>query len=132
MGAVSNINLLVTTNGEQVGIAVSNLVHFSGQLTQLGDSAQVILATNGVNIAEATKNIDDMTVTWKQISTDVQAGKGLAGTVLQNEQLATNVQAIAANLAMTTSNLNRAGLWGILWSHKTPATTANQGTPRKK
>ena len=58
-------------------------------------------------------------------------GKGLAGTVLQNEELATNVvQAIAANLAITTSNLNRVGLWGILWSHKAPATkTTTTGTP---
>jgi hypothetical protein len=44
--------------------------------------------------------------------------------VLQNEELATNVQLIAANLAITSSNLNRQGLWGILWSHKPPATNA--------
>ena len=44
---------------------------------------------------------------------ELQSGKGLAGTVLQNQQLATNVQIIAGNLAITTSNLNRLGLWGI-------------------
>jgi phospholipid/cholesterol/gamma-HCH transport system substrate-binding protein len=131
MGAVSNINWLVSSNGAQVGLAVSNLVYFSGQLTQLGDSARGILATNNVNLTEATKNIDDMTATWRQISADVQAGKGLAGTVLQNQELATNVQAIAANLSITTSNLNRAGLWGILWSHKPAVTSTNSGTPHK-
>ena len=131
MGAVGQINTLLTTNGQQVSIAVSNLVTFSSQLTQLGDSAKGILATNSMNITEATRNIDDMTVTWKQISTDVQNGKGLAGTVLQNQELATNVQNIAANLAITTSNLNRAGLWGIMWSHKTSATNATPGKIRK-
>jgi len=131
MGAVDQINTLLATNGQQVGIAVSNLVAFSGQLNELGDSARGILVTNGMNITEATKNINDMTVTWKQISTDVQNGKGLAGTVLQNQELATNVQNIAANLAITTSNLNRVGLWGILWSHKTPSTNAIPGKPRK-
>ncbi|MDR3456012.1 MAG: MlaD family protein [Verrucomicrobiae bacterium] len=131
VSAVDQINVLLATNGQQVSFAVSNLVRFSGQLNQLGDSAQGILATNSVNIAEATKNIDEMTITWKQISTDVQAGKGLAGTVLQNQELATNVQNIAANLAITTSNLNRAGLWGILWSHKTPTTNAVPGKSRK-
>ena len=60
----------------------------------------------------------------KGVSFDLRAGKGLAGTVLQNEELATNVQLIAANLAITSSNLNRQGLWGILWSHKPPATNA--------
>ena len=49
---------------------------------------------------------------------DLQSGQGLAGTLLQNEQLSTNVQAIAANLTITTSNLNRLGLWHFLWHHE--------------
>lgn len=118
--AVHNINTLVATNGDQVSIAVSNLVYFSTELTNLAQSAQDILNTNKVNIGEATKNIDDMTANLKQMSSDLQAGKGLAGAILQNEQLSTNVQNIAANLSITTSNLNRSGLWGILWSHKPP------------
>ena len=120
LDAVNNINSLVATNGTQVGIAVSNLVFFSGQLTQLGGSAQDILATNSVNINAAIKNIDDITVMLKQIAADLQTGKGLAGTILQNQELATNVLDIAANLSITSSNLNRHGLWGILWSHKPP------------
>ena len=125
---VHNINGLVVTNGSQAGIAVSNLVQFSEQLTQLGASAQGVLATNSVNINAATKNIADMTVTLKQLATDVQAGKGLAGVVLQDQELATNVQNIAANLSITTSNLNRRGLWGIMWSHAPPATNAGTYT----
>ena len=47
---------------------------------------------------------------------------------LQNQELATNVQSIANNLAVTTSNLNRLGLWGILWSHKpAPTNTPSSG-----
>jgi len=130
LGAVDQIHSLVATNGDQIGIAVSNLVYFSSQMTQLGDEARGILATNGSNIGEATKNIDDMTVTLKQLAADLQAGRGLAGAVLQNQELATNVQNIAANLSITTSNLNRAGLWGIMWSHKTPAATSAK-TPHK-
>jgi phospholipid/cholesterol/gamma-HCH transport system substrate-binding protein len=122
LGAISDINSLVATNGSQVSLAVSNFVRFSGELDQLGLSAQDILATNAVRISDATKNIDEMTVTLKAVAADLQAGRGLAGTVLQNQELATSVQAIAANLAITTSNLNRVGLWGILWSQKTPAT----------
>jgi phospholipid/cholesterol/gamma-HCH transport system substrate-binding protein len=131
LGAIADINAIVATNGTQVGVAVSNLVRFSGNLTQLSLSAQAILATNAVNINDATKNIDDVTITMKAIAADLQAGKGLAGAVLQNQELATNVQAIAANLAITTSNLNRAGLWGILWSQKIPATNTVSKTSRK-
>ena len=122
---VHNINVLVGTNTAQINTAVSNAMVFSADLTRLADSAQNVLDTNSVNIAIATKNIDDATATFKQLAADLQAGKGLAGTVLQNQELATNMQAIAANLSVTTSNLNRAGLWGILWSHKPPGTNSS-------
>jgi hypothetical protein len=69
------------------------------------------------------KNIEASTVVLKNVIEDVQSGKGLAGTVLRNEQLATNVDIIAANLAVTTSNLNRLGLWHFLWHHEVPPAT---------
>ena len=128
LDAVQGINSIINTNGAQVGIAVSNAVVFSAGLLQLEDSAKGVLATNTVNINQATKDIADTTATFKQLAADLQAGKGLAGAVLQNPDLATNIQAIAANLAVTSSNLNRLGLWGIMWSHKPPVTNANNAT----
>ena len=87
-------------------------------MNQLGDSAAGIAGHQRRNLTAATKNIQELTVTVQQLAADLQAGKGLAGTLLQNPQLATNVQLLAANLAVTSSNLNRFGLWDILWSHK--------------
>ena len=121
LGTVSDINTIIATNAAQVGIAVSNAVFFSQQLTDLADSANNLLATNGAEISLAVQNVKSSTDTLKKLTDDLQAGKGLAGTLLQNEQLATNVQMIAENLSVTTSNLNRVGLWGIMWSHKPPA-----------
>jgi phospholipid/cholesterol/gamma-HCH transport system substrate-binding protein len=132
LGAVKDINTIIATNGAQVGVAVSNLVQFSARLDGLADSAQSLLNTNGANLTVATRNIDDITVTVKQLAADVQAGKGLAGAVLQNPALATNVQSLAANLAVTSSNLNRLGLWGILWAHKPPATNTPSPKPIHK
>jgi ABC-type transporter Mla subunit MlaD len=122
LDTVKDINALVVTNGSQVGIAVSNAVVFSADLTRLANTADALLTTNGTEISEAVKNIKESTETLKGLMADVQAGKGLAGTILENQQVATNFQDIAANLAVTTSNLNRVGLWGILWSHKAPST----------
>jgi len=127
---VENINGIVNTNGTQISSAVSNVVLFSAGLLQLENSAGNILATNSVNINQATKDIAETTATFKQLAADLQAGKGLAGTVLQNPELATNVQTIAANLAITSSNLNRIGLWGILWSHPPPATNNDNRSTR--
>ncbi len=129
IGTVQDINGIIATNGAQVGVAVSNAVMFSAGLIKLSDSASNILATNSVNISQATRDIADASASFKQIAADLQAGKGLAGTVLQNPELATHVQTIAANLAVTSSNLNRLGLWGILWSHKPPPTNTVNHTP---
>ena len=118
LAAVRDIHTLVDTNSAQVDAAVSNLVYFSSELDQFGNSAQGLLATNGENINVATRNLEETSETLKHLATNLQAGNGLAGTMLVNQDLATNVQNIAANLSVTSSNLNRLGLWGILWSHK--------------
>jgi len=128
MNTVGDIDSLIATNGSRVGFAVSNVVIFSQQLTQLVSSAHILLATNGVAISAAVSNIESSTEILKKLMDDVQSGKGLAGSILQNEQLAANVQNIAYNLSVTTSNLNRSGLWGILWAHKPPATNATAVT----
>ena len=132
LDTVQDINTIVNTNGAQFGTAVSNTVIFSTDLLQLSDSAKAVLATNSININRAVQDIADSTAILKQVATNLQAGNGLAGAVLQNQELATNIELIAANLSMTSSNLNRHGLWGILWSHeppKPPATNAPTAFP---
>lgn len=129
LDAVHDISTIVNTNGAQVGVAVSNAVFFSSELIRLSDTAHAALATNNANITRATKDIADTADTFKLLAADLQAGKGLAGTLLQNPELATNVQSLAANLAITSSNLNRHGLWGILWSHDPPDTNPPPRAP---
>ena len=130
MGTIGDINALIATNGPQASLAFSNIVIFSQELTNLAVSAGGILATNGADISAAVKNIESSTEILTNLMADLQSGKGLAGTFLKNEQLATNVQIIADNLSVTSSNLNRLGLWGVLWAHKPPATNAPATTHR--
>jgi hypothetical protein len=59
----------------------------------------------------------------------VQAGKGLAGSLMQNEKLASDFANIANNLSITTSNLNRLGFWGILWKKKEPKPRQQETAP---
>jgi len=54
----------------------------------------------------------------------LETERGLAGRLIKNEDLAASVSQIASNLSLTTSNLNRLGLWGILWAHKPARTNA--------
>lgn len=119
---VTNLNTLVTANGTQIDLAVSNVVFFSQDLIHLSEDAHGIISTNGPEISAAVQNIESSTETLKKLTDDLQSGNGLAGALLKNEQLSTNVQAVAANLAVATSNLNRLGLWHFLWHHELPST----------
>jgi phospholipid/cholesterol/gamma-HCH transport system substrate-binding protein len=103
LGAVGGINQLVATNGTQVTLAVSNLYRMSGEMQG--------------PLAASLKNIETSTDILTNLMAQVQSGKGLAGTVLQNQEVATNMQAIVNNLATASSNLNHLGLWHFLW-HK--------------
>lgn len=131
MGTVGDINALVATNGEQVHLASSNLVLFSQELIELAGSAQALLATNSPDISNSVKNIESSTEVLKGLMNDIKSGKGIAGVLLQNEQFSTNMEAIANNLTVASSNLNRLGLWRFFFHKeplpKTPATNA----PRK-
>src|SRR5208337_598451 len=55
LGTVGDINAMVATNREQVGLAVSNIVFFSQELILLSGSAQALLSTNGTDITAAVK-----------------------------------------------------------------------------
>jgi hypothetical protein len=116
--------VILATNGPAIAHSSSNLLLFSEQLNQFGDGLNSVLATNAPGIETVVKNVESSSESLKSLLSDVQAGKGLAGDLLKNEQIATNVSQIANNLSITTSNLNRLGLWKLLWQHKPPRTNA--------
>lgn len=131
-GVVGGLDTLVATNSGQIHMAVSNIVFFSQELTQLAANADAVIATNGVAISGAMTNLQATTATLREIAGDMHQGKGLAGTILENQQLADSVQETVNNLAITTSNLNEFGLWHILWRHEpSPHTNGPPKAPRE-
>jgi phospholipid/cholesterol/gamma-HCH transport system substrate-binding protein len=132
ISAVDGLNTLVTSNAPALSTSGSNLVLFSQQLTNFGGDLSQLLDTNSPTLNAAVKNIESSTIMLKDLLADVQAGKGLAGNVLQNPELATNVSLIVSNLSITSSNLNRLGLWGILWQHKPPKKASPEKSTRSK
>jgi phospholipid/cholesterol/gamma-HCH transport system substrate-binding protein len=117
---VDGIQSLVATNRPIINHSVSNLDVFSQQLNGLANSLDQVVATNSTHIALVVQNVESASATLKGVMEDVRAGKGTAGRIIYDEQMATNVAEIARNLSITSSNLNRLGLWGILWKRKEP------------
>ena len=118
LGIADDLGSLVESNRPSVTITVSNLLFFSQQLNQSAAALGELVATNSPGIEAAVKNLQSSSATLTNLLQGVQAGKGLAGKLLENEGIASNVSQIVYNLSITTSNLNREGLWGILWQHR--------------
>jgi phospholipid/cholesterol/gamma-HCH transport system substrate-binding protein len=125
--AVDHINDLINSNSAPLTAAVSNLVAFADQLNAVGTNANGILVTNGPLINAAVSDLRTAATTVTNLLGGVQAGQGLVGVLLKDKELADNVSSsarslsiTASNLAITTGNLNRLGLWHFLWYHPKP------------
>jgi phospholipid/cholesterol/gamma-HCH transport system substrate-binding protein len=127
--AISNLDSMITANAGPVTSAVSNLNIFSGQLSPVALRANNILSNNEAAIAMAIKNIETASGQLTNLLYDLQAGRGPAGRVLRDEEMAENISAAARNLSITTSNLNRLGLWGVLWKQKGQQTSEPPPSP---
>jgi phospholipid/cholesterol/gamma-HCH transport system substrate-binding protein len=128
LATVNDINRIVGTNELAFSQSGSNLLAFTRRLNDVASGLGDVVATNSPAVNGAVKNIEDSTKVLKDLADRVKSGQGLAGNVLMNEQLADTVSQIANNLSITSSNLNRLGLWGILWQHKPPKKSPGEGT----
>ncbi len=119
---IDNVNAVLATNAPALDRAGTNLVAFSEQMSQLSARLNDVVRTNATDLNATLKNIETSTETLKGLVGDVQAGRGLAGKLVRDDRMAADLSQILSNLSITSSNLNRLGLWGILWQHK-PAKT---------
>jgi len=118
--AVSSLNGLISSNSFPVTAAVSNLNVFTSHLPPLADYVGQLVTNNGAEISTAINNFEAASATLTNLMASLQDGEGVAGRLLRDEKMANDLADIAYNLAITTSNLNTRGLWGILWKQKHP------------
>ncbi len=117
---MQNIDQLVVSNRVPASIAVSNLITFTERLNNLGISAQDLVTTNSPKVSVALENLDNSTAMLTNLMTEAQAGNGLVGSLIKDDKLANNVSLLASNLQVTSSNLNRFGLWRVIRGVKPP------------
>ena len=131
VATVEELRALVSSNSPTVTSSVSNLEAFTARLDALAVSLGNIVDTNSPGIARAVRNVEDSSASLKLVMSDVQAGNGAVGKLLKDPEVAADIAAVADNLSVTTSNLNRLGLWGILWAKKPPQPAKTNSTSRK-
>lgn len=129
---IKNLGSLVASNAIPVSVAVSNLNQFAAQLPPLADYARSLVSNNETNLHTAIVNLETTTASLTNLMAGLENGRGVAGRLMRDELLASNLSAIAQNLSVTTSNLNTRGLWGIMWKQKAPPTPKTNAPAKSK
>jgi phospholipid/cholesterol/gamma-HCH transport system substrate-binding protein len=126
---IAGVNQLILTNTPPINAAIENVVTFSEQLKNAGGDLQNLINTNSVVIDESLANIKKTTESLHNLVAAAEQGKGLAGKLFSDEELASNFSMLSSNLVDVSAKLNRGGLWGILWADKNK--NKDDGKPTK-
>ena len=125
---IAAVNQLILTNTPPINAAIENVVTFSEQLKNAGGDLQNLINTNSVVIDESLANIKKTTESLHNLVAAAEQGKGLAGKLFSDEELASSFSMLSSNLVDVSAKLNRGGLWSILWADKNKNTNNSKPT----
>ena len=113
----------------------------SARLNTTAAELDRIVVTNQDDVRKVVANLKDTSEQFKQISLDLEAGKGVAGSLLKDEKMKaemasfiSNANDVAAEFSIFGSNLNKKGIWAMLWKpkHKDPKQPAASAKVKSK
>lgn len=121
VGMIDNASDIISNSGPVLALSLTNLVAFSRKLDEVAMKVDEAIVTNRVELNESMKNLRDATASLKQMTAEMQSGKGLVGGLLKDEELRSQIAITVGNLAVVSSNLAR---YGLLYKPKQPKETA--------
>jgi len=107
---MDNASGMISNSRPVLALSLTNLFSFSRNLDKVAMEVDETILTNRVELNEAMKNLRDATASLKQMTADMQSGKGVVGGILKDEDMRANLSLTVSNLAVLGSNLNRYGL----------------------
>lgn len=114
LGTLDSLDAFVKTNTPSLSTTITNFGLFTDKLNKVTFELQDTLAVNRKQITSAIQNVDAATEKLNSLLADIGAGKGLAGALLQNQELANHLSVVASNFAIFSSNMNHKGLWSVV------------------
>jgi len=114
LGALTKLETLIDTNSPAFTASISNVQTFSLELNSIVKEVHEVIAENRTRLSGSLSNIETATVKLDKMMDDVNAGKGLAGKLVKDEQLAADLSLIMSNLTVLSSNINNKGLWSVI------------------
>lgn len=120
MSAAAGLDTFVQTNTPTLGQSITNFSAFTEKLNRVTLELQDTVATNRIEFTSAIKNIERATQRADRILEEVEQGKGLAGGLLKNPDMANYTTLMLSNFMAFGSNVNHKGLWGVIRKPKEP------------
>jgi phospholipid/cholesterol/gamma-HCH transport system substrate-binding protein len=120
IAVIDGLDTVVQTNRPAVAKSITNLVVFSEQLNRLAEGLQEMITTNRSDITGAIQSFEQVGRQLNTVLDDLQAGKGLAGGVLKDDEMRGQFADTIRQLSILTSNLNK---YGLFYKPKPPKTT---------
>ena len=108
---LTDLDELIRSNRAGIVVTVTNLAQFSERLNQSGAEVQTLLANNRSNITSLIAHMESASSQVDGLFKDLQAGRGLAGSLLKNEPLDGEFKQLVNQLTLLSSNLNKFGLF---------------------
>jgi phospholipid/cholesterol/gamma-HCH transport system substrate-binding protein len=118
--SVQALDVFVHTNTPALSGSISNFSQFTEKLNNVTLELQETLNANRKQFTAVVKNMQTATEKANNILDDVDKGKGLAGSLVHNEELAKYSSLMLSNLMVLSSNINHKGLWGVIRKPKIP------------
>lgn len=110
---------LVSNAAPVLTLSLTNLHEFSRKLNKVAMEVEDTIVSNRVELNDSMKNLRDATASMKNMMADLEAGKGLAGSLLKDEPTRAQFSSTISNLSVLSSNLAR---FGLLHKPKQPST----------
>jgi phospholipid/cholesterol/gamma-HCH transport system substrate-binding protein len=114
LSTLTKVENLIDTNVPAINASVTNAHAFTLKLNDLATDLRQTIATNREQLTASVNNLEKATAKLDSALGDVNAGKGLAGSLIKNEQMATDMSVIVSNLSVLSSNINNKGLWSVI------------------
>ena len=118
--AMEQVQELLEEQTPSVENALSNLSFATAEFSRFTFQLNRTFENHTNELVRTLRRLDSITAGLEEILQELRAGRGVAGRLLTDEELAAHLRSIAQNLSVTTSNLNRLGLWRVLWKPRPP------------
>lgn len=132
LATVSTVKTVVQANTQPITRAIgnadsfsSNFVKLSTNLNAVAEELRLAIADNRSGLRETLTNFQAASVSVRHIAAELDAGKGLAGSLLKDPQMQSQMSQTVSNLSVLSSNLNR---YGLLYKPRPPRVSSSSTT----